>query len=430
MSDRVTRADRHVSMVLEPNAVAVAPPRGDAEPTGPEGEWLRGTGRINGIGLYEYSDGTDTWNELRLPEFVFAEDTLRAWHMMPLTNDHPDVFVRRSNFKTLACGTLGSDVVQDGDHTRASWLAHDDAWIAAYRAGKRGLSCGYHCTIVPAHDPLIHELAKTVNGLTPAAGEGEDGKFHGRPFRYLQKDYTPNHVALCDMPRGEGCYADTVDVQWKPKGADAWSLRAVPTTTTKADDMNEQVIAQILAAIKAELPALIKAELAAAQQPAAPVAAPVAAAPAVVAPAATDSAAPKGTLDAVLASIQALTSKVQAREQADARAEHATVLAVAARRLPADAVKLLSGKSTLDVMRAVAANRFPDFAESIMHGDDGFVRGLYTAASAVPAPERSSTNDANEELMRAILSRDPSNRDDSFGNDFISRTIFAAMDVQ
>lgn len=191
----VRRGDGAVRRVDYAGTIAVALACGDAPtlerhadaieayetPTG-----LRLDGLINTcdcVYVYQDEDGNE-WGELRLAEDYLTPEVLAAWRLSALTNDHPDVFVTPENWADFAVGTLGSNVraSSDGKGTLADIAVNDAATIAAVKAGKKGLSCGYGCTLVE-----------------------EAGEFNGVPYKFRQTNPVPNHVSVVDEPRGAGC---------------------------------------------------------------------------------------------------------------------------------------------------------------------------------------------------------------------------------
>lgn len=392
----------------------------DLEKTGDTGLFVRATGRINGVGLYEYSNGHETWNELRLPEYVFSPETLHAWEMMPITNDHPDKFITPDNWGRLVEGHLGSRVEQDDKWTRADMLFHGIALLADIRAGKRELSCGYGTELIPANHQLIHELAKTVSGLVPAAAEGEDGTYHGKPFRWLQTKYQPNHVAVVDQARGgPKCRID---------GA-AWSVRAVETNE---DDMNEEILGQLMAAIEAKLPEAIKATLmqlgiqppGAAPPPAAPApdatVAPPAAPPVRQQPQMNSIDSLKGIVDTIASQMKTLTDRAKAEDDLASARKREEVIDMAKSVLPG----FDADTPTIDIMRQVVTALAPHNTDAVKTANDEYVRASYdTAVSFHRAPKDSHADN----LRSHIASGRTAGNTHTMDSGWTKQVIYAAL---
>lgn len=150
----------------------------------PEG-FLKLQGRLTRVGVFEYSDlEGNTWGEYRSPQEVFDPASLASFQMVVLTDDHPPEMIDIGNVSTYQVGHVGTDVVREGDYVIATILVTDAATIAAIKAGKVELSCGYW--IIAVEEP----------GVSP----------DGIPYRKLQTQIRGNHLALVDEGRaGPNC---------------------------------------------------------------------------------------------------------------------------------------------------------------------------------------------------------------------------------
>lgn len=146
----------------------------------PEG-YLRLSGNISGLGVYEYEDGEgNRWGELRTAEHVFADAALESFSMVPVTDDHPARMVDAENIRDLQRGHLGSDVRPEGSHVVADMLITDPSLIEKIKSGKTELSCGYEAVV-------LDESGTTDEGV---------------PYQAVQTQITGNHVAVVDQARG------------------------------------------------------------------------------------------------------------------------------------------------------------------------------------------------------------------------------------
>lgn len=145
----------------------------------PEG-FLRVQGRLTRTGVFPYrkADGS-IFYELRLPEEVFKEDSVRTFGLMPLTNDHPDVgYLTADNAKEYTVGSVGAPK-QDGQFLESEILVTDASTVAMLERGeKRELSCGYACDLE----------------MTP-------GVYQGARYDAIQRNIRANHVALVTRGR-------------------------------------------------------------------------------------------------------------------------------------------------------------------------------------------------------------------------------------
>ena len=142
--------------------------------------FLKIDGFISGTGVYTYSDGENTWGELRTAAEVFAKDSLASFQMVPVTDDHPSEMVDATNISDLQKGHLGSNVRPDGAYVRADMLITDAALIEKIKAGKTQLSNGYEAVV------------------TTKDGMSDDGI----PFQAIQSKIVGNHTAIVDLARG------------------------------------------------------------------------------------------------------------------------------------------------------------------------------------------------------------------------------------
>jgi hypothetical protein len=161
--------------------------------------FLTGRTIVTSVGVFTYrnKDGS-TSKELRLPQEVFAADSLDSMKLKPMVNNHPTVKVTADNAKRLQIGSLGnnpSDWVNsyatfdrdeplrgtygsDGFHVAIDMTITDASAIADIEAGKCALSMGYDCEI-----------------------EDTAGVWCGIAYNAIQRNIRYNHCALVDSAR-------------------------------------------------------------------------------------------------------------------------------------------------------------------------------------------------------------------------------------
>jgi hypothetical protein len=141
--------------------------------------YLRCAGRISGCGVYQYDDGDgDTWGELRVPEEVFAPESLASWNLKPVTDGHPG-WVTADNVRELQRGQVGTTWTREGDYLRGEILITDAAMIEKIRAGTCELSCAYDSLVVQ-----------------------EPGELDGVPYAHKQTQIRGNAVGVVEVARG------------------------------------------------------------------------------------------------------------------------------------------------------------------------------------------------------------------------------------
>lgn len=116
----------------------------------------------------------------RPPEEVFARDAMQTYAFRPMTLEHPSRMVDASNWRAVAVGQTGGDVVRDGECVSVPLVLMDADAIKAWESGKRELSMGYTSEIL------------FDAGTTPA----------GEPYDAVQTMLRMNHLALVDRARG------------------------------------------------------------------------------------------------------------------------------------------------------------------------------------------------------------------------------------
>lgn len=90
-----------------------------------------------------------TVNVYRPAESVFHVDAMKSYAHRPMTNGHPpSQVVNSQNWKDVAIGSTGSEVMRDGEFVQVPMVLMDAAAIEDYESGKRQLSMGYEAEVV------------------------------------------------------------------------------------------------------------------------------------------------------------------------------------------------------------------------------------------------------------------------------------------
>ena len=110
---------------------------------------------------------------------VFHKDALSSLAHRPITLDHPSNPVQSTNWKELAVGDVGDEVVRDGEFVRVPIKIMDAAAIESVRSTRREFSLGYVAHMVP-----------------------EKGIHDGQPYDFVAKDFRYNHLAAVRAARG------------------------------------------------------------------------------------------------------------------------------------------------------------------------------------------------------------------------------------
>lgn len=132
---------------------------------------------VTTCGVFEYvnEDGSIR-RELRLPEHVFAPESLNSYEGKPVIITHDAGKVDKDNVEEEHIGTILSKGYREGNNVRAKIIIHDTEAMKA--CGLRELSLGYSLTL----------------DETP-------GEWEGKPYDAIQKDILINHLALVGEAR-------------------------------------------------------------------------------------------------------------------------------------------------------------------------------------------------------------------------------------
>ncbi len=209
--------------------------------------------RLTTVGVFKYSDAEgNVWGELRTETEVFSDDSMRSFHLVTATNEHPDAFVDIDNVRDVQVGTVGSDVRRDGVFVRASIVITDASTILAIQRGKCQLSCGYTSEVI-----------------------AETGVANGDKFDGVQTKIRGNHVAIvtkgragpdCSLiARGDAAYSE-VQMQVKKQDAKKRAEAMITKLKGKRDgehnaEQAQSLIELLTAAMKTKNEMLIEAAL-------------------------------------------------------------------------------------------------------------------------------------------------------------------------
>ncbi len=132
---------------------------------------------VTTCGIFEYrnEDGT-TRRELRLPEDVFAEESLKSYKGKPIIITHEAGEVDKDNVRGEQIGTIMSSGYRDGDSVRCEIIIHDTNALKS--CGLKELSLGYSLDT-----------------------DDTPGVYRGEPYDCVQKNIEINHLALVGEAR-------------------------------------------------------------------------------------------------------------------------------------------------------------------------------------------------------------------------------------
>lgn len=190
--------------------------------------YLRDTPVVTTVGIFEYRnpDGS-VRRELRLPDHVFAPESLASYKGKPVIITHNAGEINVDNVQQEAIGTMLSDGIQDGDSVRVQIVIHDTK--AMENSGLRELSLGYDL-----------ELDETP------------GTWNGQPYDAVQTNIRINHLALVRQARAGNTARLNIDSRDNEEGGTLMDPDKNPTVDTGG--LTAEQLADAIAQYKANHP--------------------------------------------------------------------------------------------------------------------------------------------------------------------------------
>jgi hypothetical protein len=298
-------------------------------------------------------------------ESVFDRSSKISFAHKPVTMGHPAEPVTSENWKALAVGDVGDEIVEDGAYIRVPLKLMDATAIARVESGEREISMGYTASI------------EMMDGVTP----------DGEAYNAVMKDIRINHLAIVPKGRaGAECrVGDEAGAGW---GA---SPNLPLTQPTRGTTMTTKIVVDGVALTSLEDAATVVQSLQAKVKDA-------------ETKAIADAAAHKTALDAKDGEIAAkeavigdLKKKVEAFDASlDQRIVERQGLIADAARVSGKAVDP-AGKTNADIRRAAVAARLGD--EAVKDRDEAYVLAAFDALS-----KDTASSSGNDPLRNAIRS--------------------------
>lgn len=110
---------------------------------------------------------------------VFHRDALASLAHRPVTIKHPTTPVQSTNWKRLAVGDVGDEIVRDGEFVRVPIKIMDATAIEQVQSDHREFSLGYTAEMV-----------------------ADAGEHNGQPYDFVAKNFRYNHLAAVPVARG------------------------------------------------------------------------------------------------------------------------------------------------------------------------------------------------------------------------------------
>lgn len=110
---------------------------------------------------------------------VFHRDALASLAHRPITIKHPSTPVQSTNWKQLAVGDVGDEIVRDGEFVRVPIKIMDAGGIERVQSDHPEFSLGYTAEMV-----------------------ADAGEHNGQPYDFVAKNFRYNHLAAVPVARG------------------------------------------------------------------------------------------------------------------------------------------------------------------------------------------------------------------------------------
>ena len=200
--------------------------------------YLRDRPIVTTCGIFEYiGDNGEVIRELRLPEEVFAPESLESYKGKPIIITHEAGEVNKDNARQEQIGTILSPGQRDGDSVRAEIVIHDTDAMKA--CGLKELSLGYDVDIDP----------------TP-------GTYRGQPYDSIQRNIRVNHLALVDEARAGHTARLNLDGKKNkiPKGGAKKMYKRKDGAGMLTPEQLEEAVEMYMAAHQADFPVIDEGE--------------------------------------------------------------------------------------------------------------------------------------------------------------------------
>lgn len=182
--------------------------------------FLKLTGNLTRTGVLKYRtrDG-NVVRELRHPDDVFHEDSVRSLEDAPVTDMHPQGLVTADNAKNSALGHVKA-VAPAAQFLTGEIVVQDASLIALVKSGeRRELSPGYTCTL-----------------------EWGAGEYNGEKYDARQRSIVYNHLAL--GPSGWGRSGPEVSIHMDSAATELGLFEETEIMTVKKDNETNATPAQ------------------------------------------------------------------------------------------------------------------------------------------------------------------------------------------
>lgn len=192
--------------------------------------YLKDNPIVTRTGIFEYTNADGTVSrELRLPEDVFAPESLQSYKGKPVIITHDAGLVNKDNVSQEQIGTILSEGYQDHDKVRAEIIIHDTDELKS--CGLRELPLGYNLDL-----------------------EYTSGVWNGQHYDAIQRNIRINHLALVQEARAGETARLNIDGRDKNKNfkEDSSMKKNIKKTGKRSDGvLSPEQLAQAIEEYKA-----------------------------------------------------------------------------------------------------------------------------------------------------------------------------------
>lgn len=193
--------------------------------------FLRIPTRLTRTGVFKYrnADGS-TSLQLRHPDDVFNDESIKTLRGVPFTNEHPKKLVDSKTVKDMTVGWVSDQIEKDMIYLKGDVVIADSKAIDEVESGKREVSCGYQADIVD-----------------------EKGFYNGEEYNCRQTNIVYNHVSLVKKGRAGSNVKLQLDSDEIEFIEDNSSVEGEKMAKIKLGDVEHEVSAEMADAFQKEL---------------------------------------------------------------------------------------------------------------------------------------------------------------------------------
>ena len=172
---------------------------------------------LTSCGIFEYiNDDGSIRRELRLPEHVFAKESLETYKGKPIIITHDGGYISKDNVDKEQVGTIMTAGYQDGNDVRAEIIIHDTD--AMKKSGLKELSLGYDLDLIE-----------------------QSGEWNGEPYDAIQTNIVINHLALVASARAGEQARLNIDSRDRQRKGGTTDMARKDSDVMSSDELDKKI---------------------------------------------------------------------------------------------------------------------------------------------------------------------------------------------